>query len=61
MTNFENRELEETTERAASPYVRLMTGGTDSVPRPVGWTEAKFRGLQLACGHRDCWRKPNGS
>jgi len=36
MTNFENRELEETTERAASPYVRLMTGGTDSVPRPVG-------------------------
>jgi len=31
MTHFENSELEETTERAASPYVRLMKGGTESV------------------------------
>ena len=31
ITYFENRELKETTEPAASPYVRLMKGGTESV------------------------------
>lgn len=34
VTYFENREPEETAERAAAPYVRLKKGGTESVNPP---------------------------
>lgn len=51
VTYFENRELEETTERAASPYVRLMKGGTESAN--PSWCQGWLYELRLSfegCG-----------
>jgi hypothetical protein len=47
MAYFENRELKETTKQAASPYFRLMKGGTESV-NPSCWMNCgSFEGCSV--------------